>query len=209
MPHARGGCVGSGAVAMSMLFCALISIVFQDPPQAPPGPDREAQRLSMGRAVMPDPAEQEAVSGQVELECIAPETGPLEQCRVIEEVPLGWGFGDAALNATDTIRIRPAIQGGQPVATAMRIPFRLTAIGTVELSCGRGEDGLSVDCAITAEHPEGRGLGPLALTEMAGKQADEFTAARWVDGRFRWAVDIRIPLEPCPEIRGSLICETQ
>ncbi len=156
---------------------------------------------------MPYAALQEAVSGRVVLACTAPDVGPLEQCRIVEEIPLGWGFGEAALGAIDTVRIRPATRDGRPVATTMRLPFVFTAIGTVELSCGRAAAGAGLDCVVTREHPPGRGLGPPALARMASRRADEFADARWVNDRFAWSVDIRAPLEPCPEIRGQPRCE--
>jgi TonB family protein len=60
--------------------------------------------------------------GRVTLECTATAAGRLEACRVIEEVPAGAGFGEAALEAAGKASIRPTAGSGTVRFTTRFVP---------------------------------------------------------------------------------------
>jgi len=65
-------------------------------------------------------------SGLVSLDCIVRTDGNLA-CRVAQETPTGWGFGDAALRISQTYQMEPASRDGAPVEAryTLRVPFEL------------------------------------------------------------------------------------
>lgn len=65
-------------------------------------------------------------SGYVSLACTVRTDGNLA-CRVAEETPVGWGFGDAALRIAQTYQMEPATRDGVPVEARyyLRVPFEL------------------------------------------------------------------------------------
>lgn len=65
------------------------------------------------------------VEGRVELACFVETDGRLT-CDVVSELPLGHGFGDAAMEIARGHVMRPAIRDGQPVRARYRmvVPFR-------------------------------------------------------------------------------------
>lgn len=79
-----------------MLLAALLFglVVSQDPPPPP--------------TTLPDMV---AIGGRVTLECVVRSNGRLTDCRVIEENPAGYGFGEAALNAARETRVSPRSGG--------------------------------------------------------------------------------------------------
>ena len=58
------------------------------------------------------------VSGHVVLNCQVKSNGRLAHCKVIEESPKGWRFGDAALYASVWFQMKPETADGQPTAGA-------------------------------------------------------------------------------------------
>lgn len=77
----------------------------------------------------PDEAMDRSISGRAVVSCLTRLDARLEACRVVEEYPVGMGFGAAAVRMAETeFRMKPATQDGKPVAgSAVRIPIHLLA----------------------------------------------------------------------------------
>jgi protein TonB len=74
----------------------------------------------------PERAIRRGVEGQVRLDCLVTVGGALN-CRIIEETPRNWGFGEAALSIAREYRMAPALRDGVPVEGRYRmvVPFNL------------------------------------------------------------------------------------
>jgi len=79
--------------------------------------------------VYPSKASRENISGRVVLECVADEAGYLTECVVRSEAPEGKGFGNAALEMTAYMRMRPATSYGVPVRSPVTIPIKFEVPG--------------------------------------------------------------------------------
>lgn len=66
----------------------------------------------------PQRAQIEAVNGTVLLRCHVLRTKRVSKCRVTEESPPGYGFGDAALAASRDFRMNPPLRDGIPYEEA-------------------------------------------------------------------------------------------
>lgn len=77
----------------------------------------------------PDEAVDRSVSGRVVVTCRTRLDTRLEGCEIVEEYPVGMGFGDAAIRMAEAeFRMKPATVDGKPVAgSAVRIPINLLA----------------------------------------------------------------------------------
>lgn len=76
-------------------------------------------------AMYPASALQAAVTGQAEVECLAPaEIGPLENCTVMSEAPAGWGFGAQSVIAAEKVITSPFRIDGRPFRQVVRQRFR-------------------------------------------------------------------------------------
>ena len=60
--------------------------------------------------------------GSVVLSCTADEDGYLTDCVVSNETPPGQGFGNAALEMTAYMRMKPATNFGVPVRSTVNLP---------------------------------------------------------------------------------------
>lgn len=101
-----------------------------DPPGPPEPPTITNPRWlqvprDLGR-YYPARAQQVGVEGAVTLDCIVNVSGRLG-CSVVNETPLGWNFGPAALRISQDYRMAPAMQNGQAVQGhyRMRVPFQI------------------------------------------------------------------------------------
>ncbi|HUO11701.1 MAG TPA: energy transducer TonB [Caulobacteraceae bacterium] len=56
------------------------------------------------------------IGGRAVLHCTVAVDGGLADCRAIKEMPVGMGFGDAAIAMTGKFQMHPATVDGQPVA---------------------------------------------------------------------------------------------
>jgi TonB family protein len=66
-----------------------------------------------------------SLQGRVRVSCVVTTSGSLSDCRVVSEVPAGFGFGAAALNMTDEFEMAPRTVDGAPVGGArVNIPLR-------------------------------------------------------------------------------------
>ncbi len=72
--------------------------------------------------VYPSLAMQRHITGNVGLSCLADQQGYLKDCVVASETPEGFGFGNAALEITAYMRMRPATNYGIPVKSRVAIP---------------------------------------------------------------------------------------
>jgi TonB family protein len=76
--------------------------------------------------VYPWDAQRLGITGTAVLECVANEYGYLADCVVRSETPEGRGFGNAALETTAYMRMRPATKYGVPVRASVVIPLNFT-----------------------------------------------------------------------------------
>lgn len=61
--------------------------------------------------------------GRVVLDCVVAATGRLG-CAVASETPAGWGFGEAALRISESFRMSPMLENGQPTEGGrVRVPI--------------------------------------------------------------------------------------
>lgn len=74
--------------------------------------------------VYPSSANKRKLSGRATLTCTADESGYLADCVVSDETPANEGFGNAALEITGYMRMRPATNYGIPVPSEVRLPIR-------------------------------------------------------------------------------------
>ncbi|HEX3916435.1 MAG TPA: TonB family protein [Caulobacteraceae bacterium] len=72
--------------------------------------------------VYPANAARDGVNGRAVLACDADEEGYLTDCVVESETPAGAGFGNAALEMTAYMRMKPATQYGVPTRAPVVIP---------------------------------------------------------------------------------------
>jgi TonB family protein len=72
--------------------------------------------------VFPRAAQRGHVSGRAVLHCIVDAGGLLTDCTVIEETPKNAGFGNAALEMTAYMRMKPATQFGAPIESSVNVP---------------------------------------------------------------------------------------
>lgn len=70
------------------------------------------------RSVHPREAFRKRQGGRATLNCRVRLDQRLESCSIVDETPLGMGFGEAALAASRYFRFDPPLRGGQPVAGA-------------------------------------------------------------------------------------------
>lgn len=71
----------------------------------------------------PERAWREDVEGRATLLCTVATDTRLTSCQVQAESPPGYGFGSAALNVADEMRMAPAIRNGLPVEALVRVPL--------------------------------------------------------------------------------------
>jgi TonB family protein len=74
------------------------------------------------------------IEGFVRLDCDATTVGILENCKVGEVSPAGFGFGEAALSATPSFRFRPQVRDGEPSRGQVKIPITFALRDTSPLA---------------------------------------------------------------------------
>jgi hypothetical protein len=194
----------------------LFALVQEPVPPAPAAPLPVAPRLDVLprfqsrprlEDIFPVRAIEQAVSGTAQVRCLSGTDGLLRDCRITRETPLGWGFGQAALDGMARATLKPGEVDGQPVETPVAQTFTFRGVGTVEVDCAVGPNQKTKDCRVVSEQPPGRGLSQLALRRAESASPDPWSFARAKDGRFRWMMDIEAPLEDCPLIVGRPVCQ--
>ncbi len=88
----------------------------------------------------PKAAIQQNLSGNATIQCMVSAAGALQGCFVVTESPKGVGFGEAALRAAASFKMRPMTKDGAPVeGGTVRIPMRFVLPGeTVDPMTGFG-----------------------------------------------------------------------
>lgn len=74
--------------------------------------------------VYPRAARKQRVEGRAVLTCVVDTNGFLSDCAVADETPKDAGFGNAALEVTGYMRMRPATTLGVPVESDVNVPIR-------------------------------------------------------------------------------------
>jgi TonB family protein len=72
--------------------------------------------------VFPTAAAAAGISGKVKMRCAVDTEGYLTECVVEEETPAGYGFGNAALEMSAYMRMKPATDFGIPVRSTVDVP---------------------------------------------------------------------------------------
>lgn len=72
----------------------------------------------------PSTASRVGKTGRVTIECVVSDNGLLRNCKIVEEVPEGYGFGAAALAISNRFRMSPMARNGVPTDGArVQIPI--------------------------------------------------------------------------------------
>jgi protein TonB len=79
--------------------------------------------------VYPSIALRSGVEGTVILELFIDKNGDIRRIGILKEDPADRGFGEAAVNAFNGIKVSPAEANGQPVAVRYRYPVRFKISG--------------------------------------------------------------------------------
>jgi TonB family protein len=78
------------------------------------------------------------LSGRAEITCSVTKAGALSGCTVIGQIPVGLGFGEAAMKLSPLFRMRPRMLNGEPVSGGVvRIPIRFSM--TPDAPAGAGD----------------------------------------------------------------------
>ena len=67
------------------------------------------------------------LGGHATITCLAMTDGRLDDCHVVEEDPVGMGFGAATVRAAAYFRVKPGMKDGKPVEGRITIPLRWQA----------------------------------------------------------------------------------
>lgn len=127
------------AITVAMLLQAAPVAGGKAAPSSAPAPHPEVMtnpdwlRRPSGEDLMryfPDRAQRAMVEGRATISCSVTDKGALADCSVIEESPVDYGFGDAAVKLGALFKMRPQTRNGQPVAGGtVRIPIRFVVPG--------------------------------------------------------------------------------
>lgn len=110
---------------IGLIALASAGMVLQDAPSAVPTLSPPHYRTyPQIEPFMPEAAKTHAVSGQATLTCLVTTAGALRSCEIVEERPMGWGFGQAALSAAGAVQMWPATADGVPIETTARIAIQ-------------------------------------------------------------------------------------
>ena len=79
--------------------------------------------------VYPTEAFRRGQNGKAIISCLNTVQGKLTECVALDESPAGAGFGGAAIALTPQFLMRPAMLGGKPVVSMIRIPINFITFG--------------------------------------------------------------------------------
>jgi TonB family protein len=78
----------------------------------------------------PEKARRQQVSGRAAISCTVNAGGGLVDCKVVEDFPAGFGFGEAVLRMSSLFKLSPVLKDGRPVeGGTIKIPLRFLAGG--------------------------------------------------------------------------------
>jgi len=90
--------------------------------QVPVFPESEIRR----NTIHPPIAQRSNIEGTVYLALFIDREGNIRDIRILRENPEGYGFGEAAINAFNGVRVQPAEADGVPVAVQYRYNINFT-----------------------------------------------------------------------------------
>jgi protein TonB len=71
------------------------------------------------------PLQERGVEGIVSADCVLDEGGQFTSCEIVEETPVGKGFGDSTIRLAKLFKMKPIDADGVPVAgRKLRLPVR-------------------------------------------------------------------------------------
>lgn len=73
--------------------------------------------------VYPQAAADKGLSGRATISCYVRLDGTLRDCKVLSEKPVGFGFGEAAIELSQSFEMYPGIRDGVPQESTVRIPI--------------------------------------------------------------------------------------
>jgi protein TonB len=76
----------------------------------------------------PQRAQRMGVEGKAVIDCEVEASGQLADCKVVSEIPEGYGFGDAALKMSSLFKMKTTTKDGQPASgkrATIPLDFRL------------------------------------------------------------------------------------
>lgn len=76
--------------------------------------DFDISPMAAGPPVMSERAKQEQKPGSASAICTVSPEGMLTTCKVVQETPLGYGFGDAVLGMASRLRLPLKTKAGVP-----------------------------------------------------------------------------------------------
>jgi TonB family protein len=98
-----------------------ISLMFDTPPDWMRKPT-----FDQVLAVFPAKATAAGLGGRATIKCWVQTNGLLRDCKVAQESPTGYGFGEAALTLTPSFLMKPAIKQGKSVESDVTIPINFS-----------------------------------------------------------------------------------
>jgi hypothetical protein len=118
-------------------------------------------------SVYPAAAEKLALSGKTKMGCSVTVQGHLDNCTIVSEEPLGYGFGDAALKLAAKFAMTTATLNSAPIEEHVTIPLTWSMKGeaqaNVRLRCLSTVSGKLTACQVQSEVPAGHSFGKAAL----------------------------------------------
>ena len=178
-------------------------------PSVVAGPDW--QRRPGGDDVLryyPEAAQRRNLSGRATISCRVAAAGLLENCTVVEESPIGEGFGDAALRMAPLFKMRPMNKDGVPVdGGTVKIPIRFQLPGAnVDPITG-----LSLCYGVTAAavekdpaNLEATNAYGFFAAQLAIRSAQAHTPPAMFEARLSYARTQALSGEKNPNVRVSL-----
>ncbi|HWE98583.1 MAG TPA: TonB family protein [Caulobacteraceae bacterium] len=110
--------------------------------------------------VFPPGAEAAGIGGRIRLSCKVRLDGGVDRCTIDQEDPPGWGFGDAALQLTPMMKLRPKTINGQAV--------------------DGGEADIPIRFAVEPDRAPPETVPPPSLAEAAAKDPESLSLARQI-----------------------------
>jgi TonB family protein len=135
-------------------------------PNWPKGPDWLRKPTGQDMAnYYPEKAQRDAVSGRGIIDCDVTAKGLLDHCRVVDDFPAGYAFGEAALKLGRIFRLDPkTVDVADPARNRVIIPIIFNALGKPPPPSGflAGSNALALTLGVP---PTTKNAVPCATTE--------------------------------------------